>query len=740
MLKIFAPLIKTMQHKLPTISSTEQEALDAGTVWWDGQLFSGKPDWKMLLDMPTPQLTAEEQAFMDGPVTELCRMIDTWQINFIDKDLPPDMWRFIKENKFFGLMIPKSYGGLEFSFLAHSEILTKIAGKCATVASTVSVPNSLGPAELLLNYGTQQQKDKYLRNLAEGKEIPCFALTAPEAGSDATAIIDNGIVCYQEFAGQKTLGVLLNWNKRYITLAPIATVMGLAFKLFDPQNILNKGTNVGITCALIPTNHPGITIGDRHWPLTTMFQNGPIQGKDVFIPIDWIIGGVEMAGKGWTMLVESLSCGRAISLPSVAGKAKVLAAASGAYTRIRQQFNQPICNFEGVAEPLARIAGNTYIVNATRKLTAASIDNGAKPTVPGAISKCHVTERARLACIDAMDIHGGKAIMQGRKNYISNGYMSAPIAITVEGANILTRNLIIFGQGAIRCHPFIMREMQALKNPDINQATSNFIKLLLEHFVYSCRNLLRAFFGYLTHGIIFKSPVADNNTAKYYRWITWASSAFAVLADTSLISIGGKLKYKENLSARLGDLLAQLYMASMVLKRYKDEGSPIEDLPIVEWSIRDLLAKFWETVKDILHNYPNRYLAFMLRCYVMPFGIPIAKPKDELSTKIAQMLTYPNPSRDRLIKDSYLEANDLNPAGELEHALQIVLAAADLEKRLSKAQRDGQITALIPAEQVEQAKELKIINASEANLILKAQIARAAVIAVDFFKASEMAP
>jgi acyl-CoA dehydrogenase len=736
---MFEFIIKRIQNKLPKISSTEQEALDAGTVWWDGELFSGKPDWQKLLKMPAPQLTPAERQFMNGPVEELCRMIDAWQINFQLKDLPPELWQFLKENNFFALMIPKQYGGLEFSALAHSEILAKIGGKCATVASTVSVPNSLGPAELLLHYGTQQQKDQYLPNLACGKEIPCFALTAPEAGSDATAIIDHGTVCYRNFQGKNTLGILLNWNKRYITLAPIATVMGLAFKLFDPQQLLKKGTNIGITCALIPTDVPGITIGDRHWPLTTMFQNGPTQGKDVFIPVDWIIGGPEMAGKGWTMLVESLSCGRAISLPSVtAGKAKVLAAATGAYARIRKQFNLPICKFEGIEEPLARMAANVYICNATRRITAASIDNGAKPTVPGAISKLHVTERSRQVCIDAMDVHGGKAIMQGPKNYVAEGYLSAPIAITVEGANILTRCLIIFGQGAIRCHPYIMREMQALQDPNLTQAARKFTKLLFGHAWYSIRNIFRSFFGYIFHGAIFCSPVA-NKSARYFRQVTWGSAAFAVLADTSLILIGGKLKYKEKLSARLGDLLSLLYLASVTLKRFQDEGAHDEDLNLLQWCMQDLMATFWQTVADILANFPNRIVAFLLRIFIMPFGVPMNKPDDNLGHLVAEILTQPNATRDRLIEDSYLSANDLNPAGQLEIALKQVLAAEQLEKTLAKASRDGIITALDPFEQIQQALQLNLINSTEASILENAAKARAEAVAVDYFAAKNFA-
>jgi acyl-CoA dehydrogenase len=736
---ISKPLLAKIQSNLPKISKTESEALQAGTVWWDGELFSGNPNWKKLLKVPTPHLTVEEQNFLNGPVEQLCRMIDNWQINQQLKDLPPEIWTFIKQEKFFGLMIPKEYNGLGFSALAHSDILAKIAGKSITVASTVSVPNSLGPAELLLHYGTKDQKDHYLANLACGKEVPCFALTSPEAGSDATSITDTGIICEQIFNSKKTLGILLNWNKRYITLAPIATVMGLAFKLYDPDNHLGKGTDLGITCALIPTTTPGIIIGDRHWPLAAMFQNGPIHGKNVFIPIDWIIGGPEMAGKGWIMLIESLSCGRAISLPSVtAGKAKTVAAATGAYAKIRRQFNQPIGSFEGVEEPLARIASNLYICDGARRITAASIDTGEKPTVPGAIVKYHVTERTRHINTDAMDIHGGKGIMQGPKNYLADGYINAPIAITVEGANILTRSLIIFGQGAIRCHPYIMRELNALQDESPSQVIIKFDQVIMQHAGYTLSNCARALFGCLTHGMLIHAPVS-HSAARYFKWVSWASSSFAVLADASLIVLGGKLKYKEKLSARLGDLLSMLYLASTTLKRFEDEGHQEADLVLLEWSIKDLLHTFWSTVDEILQNFPNRAIAFGLRMIVMPLGIPIKKPSDQLGNKVAQLLLQPNATRDRLLDGAYLSANDLNPVGQLEIALKHIIAAEEIEKRMGKAIRDGVITGITAEEQVNQALNTALITETEATILNKAVAARAEVVAVDYFASKSMA-
>lgn len=710
---LIAPLLKKLQTNLPKISATESEALEAGTVWWDGELFSGNPNWKKLLTTPLPSLSADEQAFIAGPVEQLCQMIDNWQINYELKDLPPNVWEFIKQNKFFGLIIPKEYGGLGFSALAHSEILAKLAGKSITVASTVSVPNSLGPAELLLRYGTTEQKNHYLPNLATGKEVPCFALTSPEAGSDATSIIDTGIICKRD-----TLGILLNWNKRYITLAPIATVMGLAFKLYDPDHLLGNETDLGITCALIPTNTQGITIGARHWPLMAMFQNGPIQGKDVFIPLDWIIGGRKMIGTGWTMLVESLSCGRAISLPSVTcGKAKTIAAATGAYAQIRRQFNQAIGNFEGVQEPLARMTSSIYVCDAARRITAASIDIGEKPTVPGAIIKYHVTERARKVSIDAMDIHGGKGIMQGPQNYAADGYINSPIAITVEGANILTRGLIIFGQGAIRCHPFIMRELVALQDESPSQVPIKFDQLIMQHASYTLSNCARSLFGYITRGKLIHTPVT-HKAARYYQWVSWASSAFAVLADVSLIVIGGKLKFKEKLSGRLGDLLSSLYLASTVLKRFEDERHPDADLDLLEYTMRDLLHNFWRTTHEIIQNFPDQIVAVGLKILLMPLGNPINPPSDKLGTQVAHIMSQPNPTRDRLLAGAYL-------LQELEIALQQILAANLIEKRIAKTIKN--------TEQIMQALADNLITTPEAEVLKIALTARSEVVGVDYF-------
>jgi acyl-CoA dehydrogenase len=663
-----APLLKWFRRRLPKMSKTENEALLAGTVWWDKEIFTGKPDWNSLLNIPPPQLTAEEQDFLDGPVETVCQMINEWEI-VKNQDLPSDLWRYLKDNRFFGIIISKKYGGLEFSAFAHSEILAKIAGCSITVASTVAVPNSLGPAELLHRYGTPEQKEYYLPRLARGEEIPCFALTSPEAGSDATAIPDTGIVCRGIFQDMEVVGIRLNWDKRYITLAPIATIIGLAFKLYDPDHLLGTEEDLGISCALIPRHTPGITIGQRHKPLATPFQNGPTQGKDVFIPLEWIIGGPKMAGAGWRMLVECLSCGRAISLPSsAAGGTKILAATTGAYARIRRQFKKPIGQFEGVAEALARIAGNTYLSESARQTTAAALDRGEAPSVLGAIIKYHLTERYRQVTIDAMDIHGGKGIMLGPRNYVSQHFQNSPISITVEGANILTRCMIIFGQGIMRAHPYIMEEFKAANEPDDKQAIEHFDTAVMKHIGYALRNASRSIFYGLTQ--IFWS-------SRYIPELNRASASFAFIADLCLLSFGGKLKFKESISGRLSDMLSMLYLASCALKRFNEQGQLPEDKPLIEWVMHDTLSIFWEQMEALLRNYPNRWIGFLLRRWVMPFGKPIHKPSDQLGRQLATILMTSNEARDRLLKGVYLKPDSNKPTGHVEAAFAKIIAAEE---------------------------------------------------------------
>src|SRR5687767_6069471 len=608
---------------LPDMSQTEKEAIDAGTAWWDGDLFSGKPDWDKLMATPAPRLSAEEQAFVDGPVEELCAMCDEWAISHEHQDLPPHVWQFIKDKGFLGMIILKKYGGLGFSALAHSAVVMKLATRSSAAAISVMVPNSLGPGELLLHYGTDEQKSHYLPRLARGLEVPCFALTNPEAGSDAASIPDYGIVCKGQWQGKEVLGMRVTWDKRYITLGPIATLLGLAFRLYDPEHLLGDKEDLGITCALVPTNTPGVNIGRRHLPLNAAFQNGPNSGKDVFMPIDWIIGGKEYAGKGWMMLMGCLAAGRSISLPtSSVGGAKGLARVTGAYARVRSQFKTPIGKLEGVEEALGRIAAHCYMMDATRVMTAGAVDAGEKPAVLSAIAKYHTTERARACVNDGMDIHGGKGICLGPNNWIGRGYQMAPIAITVEGANILTRTLIIFGQGAIRCHPYVLREMRAAKELQGAEAAREFDDAFTSHIGHVLRNAIRTLVYGLTNSAF--APVPANSakeTRHYYRHVSRLSAAFAFLADVSMLAMGGALKRKEKISGRLGDVLSMLYLVSATLKRYEDQGRIREDLPLVRWAVRDAFYRAQQAIDGILSNFPVKALATILRWTIFPLEI-----------------------------------------------------------------------------------------------------------------------
>ena len=599
------PALHSFQKVMPPMSRTEKEAIDAGTTWWEGDLFRGKPDWQKLHNYPQPRLTEEEQAFLEGPVEEACRMANDFQITHELADLPPELWAYLKQHRFFAMIIKKEYGGLEFSAYAQARVLQKLAGVSGILAITVGVPNSLGPGELLQHYGTDEQKDHYLPRLARGDEIPCFALTSPEAGSDAGAIPDTGVVCMGDWQGQQVLGMRLTWNKRYITLAPIATVLGLAFKLSDPEHLLGETEELGITCALIPTQTPGVEIGKRHFPLNVPFQNGPTRGKDIFVPIDFIIGGPAMAGQGWRMLVECLSVGRGITLPSNStGSVKSLALATGAYAHIRRQFKVSIGKMEGIEEPLARIAGNAYVMDAAATLITSGIMLGEKPAVLSAIVKYHCTHRGQRAIIDAMDIAGGKGIMLGENNFLARAYQGAPIAITVEGANILTRSMIIFGQGAIRCHPWVLEEMNAAAKNDLVA----FDRALFSQIGHVGSNKIRSLWLGLTGGRTSAAPTRDV-TRQYYQQLNRLSANLALLSDVSMAVLGGSLKRRERISARLGDVLSQMYLASATLKRYDDEGRNEADLPLVHWGVQDALPHAEVAVDDLLRNFPNRLVA-----------------------------------------------------------------------------------------------------------------------------------
>lgn len=730
-------ILTLFRKEMPAMSVTEREAIAAGTVSWEGTLFCGNPDWNHLLSLPRATLTDEEQAFLDGPVEQLCGMISDWDITHNRYDLPPEMWTFLKEQGFFGLIIPKKYGGKGFSAYAHSQVIVKISGRSITVSTTVSVPNSLGPAELLLEYGTDTQKDFYLPRLARGEEVPCFALTSPEAGSDAGSMTDHGIVCYGEYQGNKTLGIRLNWNKRYITLAPVATVIGLAFKLYDPDHLIGSKTDIGITCALIPRNTPGVKIGRRHFPLDTPFQNGPTQGKDVFIPIDWIIGGRDQAGHGWRMLMESLAGGRAVTLPSSAvGGAKIQAYATGAYARIRRQFHVPIATFEGIEEPLAYIGAYTYIMDAARTFVSSSLIHGEKPAVASAIVKYHVTEMGRMVSHDAMDIHGGKAICLGPNNYIGRGYESVPISITVEGANILTRNLIIFGQGALRCHPYVYKEMQAAQLADKEEGLKQFDRVVIKHIGFSFSNIVRTFFLGISGAFLVKAP--HGKTRRYFQHATRFSSAFALLADMSMLVYGGNLKRKESISARLGDILSYLYLLSAVMKQYYDQGKNIDDLPIVRFSSEHCLFEIQERFDEILRNFPNRVIAILLRILIFPLGMHFSKAKDRYKHKIAQLFTAPTATRQRLCNGAYLAADGHNPLADIQDALIKSILAEPIEKMIRTAAHDGIVKGYDMQEKIQQALDKKLITIEQFDICMQADAARKKVIAVDDFSPAEL--
>jgi acyl-CoA dehydrogenase len=736
---ISRPFLRAYLRLLPTMSDTEREALEAGTVWWDGELFTGNPDWSKLRANPPARLAAEEQAFLDGPCEQLCRMLDDFDITHRRGDLPPEVWEFLKSHGFFAMIIGKQYGGLQFSAYAHSCVLVKLASRSVTCASTVAVPNSLGPAELLNHYGTEEQKQYYLPRLARGTDIPCFALTGPRVGSDAAALPDTGIVCRGLWQGREVLGLKLNFSKRYITLAPVATVIGLAFRMFDPDRLLGGATDLGITCALIQRDTPGVEIGPRHFPLNIPFQNGPVRGRDVFVPIDSIIGGPKMAGQGWRMLVEQLSVGRCISLPSNAtGGAKSAIFATGAYARIRRQFNMPVGRFEGVEQVIARMVGLTYIMDAARSVTAAAIDAGARPAVPAGILKHHVTEMGRRVANDAMDVQGGKGIMLGPRNYLGRGYQSIPIAITVEGANILTRSLIIFGQGAIRCHPFVLREMNAAHNPDRERGVDEFDRALFGHIGFTVSNAARAFVMALTFAR-FESVPDTGATRRYYQHIERFSASFAFATDVAMLTLGGYLKKKENISARLGDVLSAMYLASMVLKQHEDQGSPTADLPIVEWACRELLYQAQEQLHNVLRNFPNRPMAAFMRLCIFPRGRTYFAPGDRLGRQVAELVMNATATRDRLCQGVYREIQAGNPLGQLQQTLELAPQAEPIEKTLRvEGVKTGRIAALDLPGQIEEGLALGIISAAEATLLREYDRQVMEIVNVDEFTADEL--
>ena len=733
------PFLKNYLKMLPSMSATEREALEAGTVWWDGELFTGGPDWRKLMSAKVPALTPEEQAFLDGPCERLCAMLDDWDITHRRADLPPAVWDFIKAGGFFAMIIPKRYGGLEFSAYAHSCVLIKIASRSATASSTIAVPNSLGPAELLLHYGTDEQKDRLLPRLARGDEVPCFALTGPRAGSDAASIPDTGIICRGIWQGAEVVGIRLNFSKRYITLAPVATLVGLAFRLFDPDQLMGPAKDLGITCALIPRDTPGVSIGRRHFPLNIPFQNGPIHGHDVFVPLDAIIGGFKMAGQGWRMLVEQLSVGRCISLPSNAtGAAQAAVYASAAYARIRRQFNMPVGRFEGVEQALARMAARTYIMDAARSVTAGAIDGGEKPSVPSAMLKYRVTELGRLVANDAMDVHGGKGICLGPRNYLGRNYQIVPVAITVEGANILTRSLIIFGQGAVRCHPWVLKEMNAARNPSRDAGIREFDTAVRGHIGYAISNAVRSLVMAFSLARFTRVP-QPGATRRYFQHINRFSASFALATDVAMLALGGYLKKKESLSGRLGDVLSSMYLASMVLKHHHNQGAHEEDLPLVEWACRSLLYQAQEQLHQFLRNFPNRLLAAAMRLFIFPRGLTYFPPSDAEGRRIADLIMNPTAARERMSANLFKTLAPGNALGLLQEALVLCAPAELLEKRIRvEGIKTGRVTALELPGQIEQSLQAGILTAAEAGLLREYDAKVMDIVDVDDFAADEL--
>lgn len=728
-----APFLKAYRSMLPRLSETEAVAMEAGTVGWEGEIFSGDPDWTALRQRPWLNLTEEEQAFVDGPVEELCEMLDSWRISHADADLPPEVWQFLKDNRFFGMVIPREWGGLGFSALAHRAVLQKLSSVDAVAGTTVAVPNSLGPGELILHYGTDEQKAHYLPRLAKGQEIPCFALTSPTAGSDATSISDYGVVCRRQIDGEEVLGIRLSFDKRYITLAPVATLVGLAFRLHDPEGLLGDKEDLGITLALVPRDTEGLEIGARHFPLNVPFHNGPVRGNDMFVPMQALIGGEAMAGKGWRMLVEALSVGRGVTLPSSStGGGKTCSLATGAYARIRKQFGLPIGRFEGIEEALARIAGKSYTVSALSRMTCTSVDLGEKPAVASGIAKCHATEMTREIITDAMDVHGGKGIILGPRNYLGRAWQGAPIWITVEGANILTRSMMIFGQGAIRCHPYVLKEMEAARLPDPRERLKRFDKLLFSHVGYTIRNGVRSFILGLTMGRLANVPARNNRRmAGYYRKMSRYSAALAFCADIAMLSLGGRLKQKESISARLGDVLSHLYMASALMYRFEALGRPASDQALLAWSFHHAMNEVQTALGGFVDNFPNRWTGRLMAAVVFPLGRRERAPGDRLGHRVAQLILSPSEARDRLTNGVFISETSNQPISFMERALPKVIAAEPLERKLGKAIKAGDVKGLTWDAQLTDALQTGLLTEEETAQLREVRQLVMEIIAVD---------
>ena len=740
---ITQPVLNFFKRQLPPMSATEREALEAGDVWWEGELFAGKPNWSQLLDLAAPKMTTAEQTFYDHEVVHLCKLLSAWEVDKNSKDLPPEIWHYIKQAGFLGMVIPTAYGGLGFSAYAHSNIIMKIASRSISAAVSIMVPNSLGPGELLQHYGTPEQQQYYLPRLAKGEDIPCFALTGITSGSDAANMSDRGVVCKGLWQGEEVIGIRLTFNKRYITLAPIATLLGLAIDLYDPEALLSDNSHPGISLCLIPLPHPGIQRHTRHQPIGAQFMNGPLRGQDVFIPANWIIGDVAKAGQGWRMLMECLAVGRAISLPAMAtANAKLCYRSTSAYAAVRQQFKCAIGKFEGVQAALARIGGLTYMLEAARRTTVSAIDQGVKPSLASAILKYHSTEGSRQIINDAMDIHAGRGVQTGPRNYLSHPYQSIPISITVEGANILTRNLIIFGQGALRCHPYLRHEMAAATSTASN-AIKRFDALLKSHLGYTLRNLVRAWVLGLSHGRATRVPL-KGHSARYLQQLNQVSSQLALLSDVVLLILGGQLKRRERISARLGDVLSALYLASSSVQYYQQHQEPVEDKPYIDWVMQYCLAQSYQAIDALLSNFPlsgwiGRCTSRLLRFICFPLGRgQYVMPSDSVDAAIANHMLAPSLLRDRLSADCYISAASDDPLGCMDRALEALQRAQQGQQKLQQAIRNKLISSGLDWEtQLNVAVEKNILTTSEVELLRQCEYSCWDALQVDEFDMDE---
>jgi len=738
---VVQPAFKLVRGILPKVSDTEQQALDAGTVGFDAEIFSGTPDWTKLRAVPPIVLTPEERAFLDGPTEELCRMIDHWQIRHTERKMPAEIWDFVKAHGFLGMLISKDHGGLGFSAQAQSLILGKIASRSPDVVTIVMVPNSLGPGELIEKYGSDAQKEHYLPRLAAGLEVPCFSLTGPTSGSDAATMRDIGTVAKGEHEGREVTGIRLSWDKRYITLGPEATLVGLAFRLFDPDKLLGDKEDIGITVALIPAHHPGVNIGRRHLPSGAAFPNGPNWGTDVFIPMDWVIGGEKMVGQGWRMLMECLAAGRAISLPSSAtAGAKAMLRVSSAYARIRRQFGLPVGRMEGVEEPLARLVETAYVNEAARAVTAAMVSRGERPSVISALMKYQTTERLRRAVNDAFDIHGGRAICDGPSNYLQAAYQLVPVGITVEGANILTRTLITFAQGALRSHPYLYAEVKAVQDPDAAAGLNAFDDAFGGHIAFSISNLTGAFFHNVTLGMFAEAPKEAHGLAPIYRQLSRAARNFALVADMTVALLGGGLKVKQKLTGRLADALSEIYLTACVLKRFEDDGKPEADRAIVAFAAANGLHRFEEALRGTIENFPNPVARALLRVIVFPFGRHYYPAPDALGSRIVRAVLTPGEVRDRLTRDIYVSDDPDDATGLLEVTLKKVVQAEEAEKKLERAIRAGTVRRYHGHDWIGEAADAGSITESEAQLLRETEALTQRVIAVDHFAPEELMP